>query len=328
MRIVRYLDPPPKAARRAAIALGNFDGVHLGHQAVIRQTIDAARDLGAPSAVLTFEPHPREILAPGSPPFRITPFRAKARLVAELGIDHLVVLRFTRAFAARSAQSFVDDILVGALGVRHVVTGGNFRFGHGREGDVEFLRAAARAHGFTVNAVPRISAPNGASCSSSAVRVHLTDGDVRGAAVLLGLPWAIEGRVRRGDARGRTIGFPTANLAVGHRLLPPLGVYAVRVAVLGPDGETGYDGVANLGRRPTFGGETVRLEVHLFDFTGDLYGRRLRVDFVDRVRPERRFDGLESLKAQIEADCAEARSLIKATLARGGAEGGQRKAGG
>lgn len=328
MRIVRYLDPPPRAAQRAAIALGNFDGVHLGHQAVIRETIAAAQALGSPSAVLTFEPHPREVLAPGGPPFRLTPFRIKARLVAALGIDHLIVLRFTRAFAARSAQSFVDDVLVGALDVRHVVTGGNFHFGHDRKGDVAFLRAEAAVKGFAVTAVSPIAAPDGAVCSSSAVRARLSAGDVRGAAVLLGQPWAIEGRVRHGDARGRQIGFPTANIAIARQLLPPLGVYAVRAAVLGHAGETRYDGVANLGRRPTFAGEDVRLEVHLFDFAGDLYGRLLRIDFIDRVRPERRFDGLERLKAQIKTDCAEARELLKATAGPGGAKVGQRKAGG
>jgi len=312
MRILRHLDPPPAAARGAAIALGNFDGVHLGHQAVIGETIRIARALGAPAAILTFEPHPREILAPGGRPFRLTPFRVKARLAMALGVDHLVVLRFSPEFAARSAGDFVDKILIKALSVGHVVTGGNFRFGHGREGDVAFLRRAAAAHGFGMTAMAPVAAPDGAQCSSSAVRARLAEGDMKGAAMLLGRPWSVEGRVRRGDARGRVIGFPTANLAVGRLLLPPLGVYAVRVTARLDGGEARLEGVANLGRRPTFAGEEVRLEVHLFDFAGDLYGRRLCVDFIDGVRPERRFDGLESLKAQIEADCAEARVRLKA----------------
>ncbi len=328
MRILRYLDPPPGQARRAVIALGNFDGVHLGHQAVINETIRVARDLGAPAAMLTFEPHPRAVLAGGGAPFRLTTFATKARLAAELGVDHLIVQRFTKAFATRSAQDFVDEILGRALAVRHVVTGGNFRFGHRREGDVRYLQAAAAAKGFALTAVAPIAAGDGTVCSSSAVRARLAEGNVSGAAILLGRPWVIEGRVRHGDARGHAIGFPTANLALGDQLLPPLGVYAVRVAVLGSQGESRHDGVANLGRRPTFAGETVRLEVHLFDFDGDLYGRKLRVGFIDRLRPERHFDGLESLKAQIAADCAEARSRIKATARPGGTESGQRKAGG
>jgi riboflavin kinase/FMN adenylyltransferase len=330
MRIVRHLDPAPPAARGAAIALGNFDGMHLGHQAVIRETIARARALGAPSAMLTFEPHPRQVLGTGeSAPFRITPFRVKARLAAELGVDHMIVLRFTRSFAQRSARSFIDDVLVAALAVRHVVTGGNFRFGRGREGDVQFLEQAALRQEFSVKAVPPVKAVDGTRYSSSAVRDRLASGDVRGAAHQLGRLWEIEGRVRHGEARGRNIGFPTANLPItADQLLPPLGVYAVRVTVLGPTGEASYDGVANLGRRPTFAGSEVRLEVHLFDFAANLYGLRLRVGFLDRVRPERRFDGVASLKAQIEMDCAAARDIIKATLGRSGAEGGKRKAGG
>ena len=321
MIIHRHVLPLPPEARQSVVAVGNFDGVHFGHQAVIGEAVQRARAERAPASVLTFEPHPRRFFQPSAPPFLLTRFRTKARVMAGLGIEHLFVLRFNADMARLTAEEFIDTVLVGGLAARHVVIGYDFVFGRGRAGNAELLRTRLATHGVGVTTVsPVTSLTDSMTVSSTSVRNALSAGDPPAAAVLLGRPFEIEARVMRGDARGRTIGFPTANLWLGDYLRPALGVYAVRVAIAEPKAHAGRTltetadwraGVANLGLRPTFGGLTEpRLEVHLFDFAGDLYGRRLRVALVEFLRPERKFDGIEALKAQIVRDAEQARGVL------------------
>ncbi len=314
MRIFRHYDALPADARGAAVAIGNFDGVHPGHQAVIHEAGRIAGDLGRPWAVLTFEPHPRTLFSPGSEPFRLTPFHAKARRIAELGADLLIVQRFDTAFSTLPAEEFVNAVLVDGLGAGHVVSGYDFVFGHKRGGNCELLLAMGAKKGFGFTAVNAQADPSGEAYSSTRVREHLLDGDAKGAAAVLGRDFEIEGRVARGESRGKSIGFPTANIPLGDYLRPTLGVYAVRVAIpkAGGEDEAWLSGVANIGVRPTFGGDGVVLEVFVFDFDDDLYGKRLRVRLVDFLRPEKKFDGIDDLKAQIASDVAKAKEILNA----------------
>ena len=287
--------------------MGNFDGVHQGHQAVLAAAAQEARARGAARAVLTFEPHPRAYFNPGDPPFRLTPWRAKLRQLEAAGVDLVYQLRFGQALSKVPAEAFVRDILGRDLGIAGVVVGEDFCFGHERRGDGALLQKLGRELGFSV--LLMAPAGDGEVFSSSRVRRLLRAGDVKAAGDLLGRRWEIEGRVVKGDQRGRTIGFATANMALGDSLRPAYGVYAVRAGV-----DTGewFDGVANLGVRPTVDGKRELLEVHILDGAHELYGRRLRVAFVDFIRPEQRFDGLEALKAQIGRDCGAAREALKA----------------
>ena len=298
------------ADRGAVLAIGNFDGVHLGHQTVLAETRARARAAGARFAVLTFEPHPRSVFQPGTAPFRLTPFRDKVRLMAELGVELLIAHRFDLAFAQKSAEDFVRDLLVEGLGVRHVVVGYDFVFGNRRRGNSALLRELGAANGFSVSLVDPVANPGGAIYASTLIREHLIAGRPHEAAALLGRPWEIGGRVLQGDRLGRTIGFPTANLGLADYLRPAAGVYAVRAGLAAGDATRWYGGAANLGWRPTVGGKDLRLEAHLFDFDGDLYGKRLRVAFIEPLRPEQRFAGLDALKAQIAEDCRRARALL------------------
>lgn len=310
MRIFRHYDEIPAEYRGGVLALGNFDGVHRGHQAVIGKARDRAREAGVPSGVMTFEPHPRRLFQPDLPPFALTPFRIKARHIEALDVDYLYVQHFDRAFASKTAEQFVDEVLYAGLGVSHVVVGADYCFGYKRSGNVTFLRQKAAVLGFGVTSVEAVRDEQGEPYSSTRVRDALRNGNPREAARLLGRPWEIEGRVEHGDRRGRTIGFPTANIPLGDFLRPAAGVYAVRAGVdRGSDTEW-RDGVANFGRRPTFDKKDELLEVHLFDFMGDLYHSHLRVQLVEFLRPERRFDGLEALKAQIGKDAEDARRLL------------------
>jgi riboflavin kinase/FMN adenylyltransferase len=311
MRLIRRRTDLPDDARGAAVAMGNFDGVHRGHRAVVGRAVEAARRLGAPAGVLTFEPHPRALFRPDDPPFRLTLLPAKAREIAALGCDVLYALEFDRAFSELPAAAFVDEVLVRSLGVRHVVVGHDFVFGHGRGGTADTLRALGAARGFGVEVVEPVG-EGGVLFSSSAVRELLRAGRPDEAAAVLGRPWEVEGAVAHGDKRGRLLGFPTANVPLGDHLRPLFGVYAVRAALAGDGPPAWRPGVANLGRRPTVGGTEERLEVHLFDVDEDLYGRTLRVRLEGFVRPERRFDGLDALKARIAEDAAVARDLLGA----------------
>ena len=293
--------------------MGNFDGLHRGHAVLIGRVCDLARTEGRPSAVLTFEPHPRSVFLPGAEPFRLTPFRVKERELARLGIELLFVQHFDLGFAAKTAEDFVADIIVGAIGASHVVVGWDCTFGNRRRGSPDMLRAAGARHGFGVTILEPIRGADTTVYSSTQIRELLKAGRPREAAELLARFWEIDGRVTTGDRRGRTIGFPTANLGLDDYLQPAFGVYAVRVCGDGPDdplaGRT-VDGVANLGLRPTVGGLVPRLEAHLFDTDVDLYGRHLRVALIDFIRAERKFAGLEALKAQIAQDAARARAIL------------------
>ena len=313
MRIFRHFDALPAASRGAAVAIGNFDGVHLGHRAAIDEAGRIAETAGTSWAVLTFEPHPRSVFTPDTAPFRLTPFRDKTRHIEALGVDTLVVLRFDTAFSRVSAEAFVKKVLVQGLGARHVVSGYDFVFGHGRKGDAELLVHMGRDQGFGFTCVQPRSDEAGVVYSSTRLRECLTDGDPGGAARILGRHFEIEGRVEHGDERGRAIGFPTANLRLGEYMRPVNGVYAVRAGLDGKGGTRWLDGVANLGRRPTFAGTDVILEVHLFDFDDDLYRRRMRVALVQYLRPEKKFDGIEQLKAQIAEDGEQARRILAST---------------
>lgn len=291
------------------VAIGNFDGVHRGHVAVINEAERVARRFGAPWAVLTFEPHPRQMFQPSTAPFRITPFRAKARRLAELGVDYMINLRFDPRMAGLLAQDFVMEVLVKGFNIHHVVAGPDFAFGKGRRGNAYVLSHMAEMEGFGFTQIEAVRR-GGGPYTSTEVRVLLRRGLVDEAAAVLGRLWEFEGRVFKGDARGRQLGFPTANLAVEGQLYPGPGIYAVRAGLAEEGRMVWYDGVASLGRRPTFGGETMLLEVYVFDFDRDLYGRRLRVAFAERIRKEKKFDRIESLKSQMAADCRRARQIL------------------
>jgi riboflavin kinase/FMN adenylyltransferase len=312
MRLIRHCGEFSNDHRGCVVALGNFDGVHLGHQAVIGTARAFAEHHGATHAVMTFEPHPRGFFKPDQEPFRLTPFRVKARLIEALGIDLLFQAHFDAELAGMEARAFVEQVLVHCMGVRHVVVGYDYVFGKGRQGTCAFLQRMGDAAGFGVTVVPPAAAPSGEIYSSTKVREYLVAGRPADAATLLGHYWEIEGRVEHGDGRGRTIGFPTANLHLGEYQRPATGVYAVRAGVDQGGATVWHDGVANYGRRPTFDKSDEILEVHLLDAAEDLYGRHLRVALIDHLRPERRFSGPDELKAQIADDAVQARRLLAA----------------
>ncbi|TWB15105.1 FMN adenylyltransferase /riboflavin kinase [Nitrospirillum amazonense] len=312
MKLLRHYEDAPAELHGAVVALGNFDGVHLGHRAVIGQARALADELGRPAAVVTFEPHPRSFFRPNDPPFRLTPLRIKTHLIEALGMDAMVVLHFDAALAGMTAEEFVETVLVQGLAARHVVAGYDFLFGHNRGGDMALLRALGARHGFGVTEARPVANGAGEPYSSTAVRRHLQEGRPQEAAAILGHPFEIEGRVEHGDKRGRTIGFPTANIEIHDYLRPHFGVYAVRAGVDEGAGTVWRDGVANLGRRPTVGGAVERLEAHLFDFDGDLYGRHVRVQLLDFIRPEMKFENFQALKDQIARDADEARLRLAA----------------
>jgi riboflavin kinase/FMN adenylyltransferase len=295
----------PAAARGACVVLGNFDGVHLGHNHVVRAAHGARPD--ADLAVLTFEPHPRELFRPDDPPFRLTLPAERADALAALGVKFVYEIRFDREFSLMTAEAFVTDVLHRAIGAVHLACGPDFAFGHRRGGDVAFLSARAETLGIGLTVVPPL-ADEGGTISSTRIRRLLQDGYPERAIRELGRPWCIRGIVAHGDKRGRTIGFPTANVPLGRHLEPARGVYAVTVAL--PDGRV-CTGVANIGRRPTVSQDLEsRLEVNLFDFDGDLYGREIGVALHAFIRAERKFSGIDELRAQIAADAAQARGLL------------------
>lgn len=306
MRIHRdttYLDP---ADRGATVAIGNFDGVHLGHQAVLRQ---AASVTGAPLGVVTFEPHPREILIPDAPPFRLMNAEARSHRLAKLGVIHLYELPFNAALMALSPEDFARDILGERLGLAHVTVGQDFRFGKNRAGTADDLKAFGDRFGFGVT-IAELVETAGLEVSSTRIREALAEGQPRDAAMMLGHQHRIEGVVERGDQRGRDLGYPTANMSITGLHPPKFGVYAVRIDVLTGENEGRYDGVASLGVRPMFGENIPNLETHVFDFRGDLYGSQMSVALVEYLRPEEKFDSLEALIVQMDADSARAREIL------------------
>ena len=299
--------PVDVALSRAVAAIGNFEGVHRGHRAVIGVALERARRLARKAAVLTFEPHPRAVFNPGEPVFRLTDEAAKLRLLATTGLDGAIVMRFDAALASLPAEEFVRRILVERFALAGVVVGFDFHFGQGRSGSPDFLEAAGRRHGFSVDIVPPFS-DGGVRISSGAVRAALAAGRVEEAAEMLGYPWFVSGEVIHGDRRGRELGFPTANLRLDPACGLRHGIYAVRVGV----GGRRFDGVASFGRRPMFDTGAVLLESFLFDFEGDLYGQTIDVAFIHWIRPELTFATVEDLVRRMDDDCA----LARAALAR------------
>lgn len=292
------------------VAIGNFDGVHRGHAAVIRRATALARRFGRPCAALTFEPHPTDFFRGPNTIFRLTPLDAKARAFKRLGIDGMIVIPFDAALGSLTAEDFVAEILCRRLGVRGVVAGYDFHFGAARSGSPAFLKAAGEKHGFEVEIVERIPADAAdqlEAASSTATRAALEAGDVNRAAQLLSHPFSIIGEVLHGQKRGRDIGFPTANLLPDPSCRLRHGIYAVRVEA---DGKL-YDGVANYGRRPTFDNGRALLEAYLFGFSGDLYGQTIEVCFIDWIRPEIKFTTVDALVAQIKQDAARAKEILR-----------------
>jgi riboflavin kinase/FMN adenylyltransferase len=307
MRVIRGLHNLRPEHGGSVATIGNFDGVHLGHQAVFRALQAEGHRLGVPATVITFEPQPLEFFAPERAPSRLTRLREKLGAMHDAGVERVLILEFGRHLAGMSAETFIDTLLVERLGVAHLYVGDDFRFGQGRRGDIAMLRAAGERHGFTVDSMDTL-AIGGARVSSTRIRESLARGDLEDAARCLGRPYAICGRVAHGDKRGRTIGFPTLNIDLHRRVSPLRGVFAVRVSGLGG---AALPGVANIGTRPTVAGDSrYLLEVHLFDFAREIYGAHLTVEFVGRIRDEKKFASFDELKAQIQRDAAAARATL------------------
>lgn len=309
MRVIRDYHFVAPQDRGASVAIGNFDGVHLGHQAVIDLARSAGAEIDAPLGVLTFQPHPREYFQPKAPSFRLMGSQARATRLQRLGVERLYELNFNAAMAALSPREFAQNVICEGLGLRHIVVGADFCFGQGRAGTVEDLQEFGQEMGFGVTVVPLLEAGNG-QVSSTSIRQALSEGRPRDAAVQLGHWHRIEGPVIGGEQRGRELGYPTANMSVDGLHLPKLGVYAVLVEVLDGSFRGSYHGAASLGVRPMFGENTPNLETFIFDFSGDLYGAKLSVGLVDFLRPELKFDGLQALIDQMEQDCATARDIL------------------
>ncbi len=309
MRILRDYQNVPVECQGLVLAIGNFDGVHRGHQAVIAEAQEIADRLGVAAGVLTFEPHSREFFAPDAPPFRLSTMETKAAHLKWLGLDVMAALKFDLAFSQKSAEDFVREVLVEGYKAVHVVVGYDFIFGHKRQGTTVVLAELGKKYGFGVTVVEPVGEET-TIFSSTAIRECLKAGEPGKAAALLGHWWEVEGVVVDGDKRGRTVGFPTANIPLVGYNHPKLGVYAVRVGLHRGTHVDWIDGVANFGMRPTFDKKDVLLEVHLLDWSGDLYGQSIRVAFVDFIRPEMKFGGIDELTEQIGRDIEKARAIL------------------
>ncbi len=308
MTIIRDYAHCPDKARNAVLALGNFDGVHRGHQAVISRATDIAKKYGLPSAVMTFEPHPRAVLVPGTPPFRISSFRQKAEKILALRIDFLFAAHFTSGFSQLSGEAFVRDVLRHHLSVSHVVVGHDFIFGHKRSGNTALLERLSREMNFSVTQVHPVTV-EGQAFSSTRIRALLRQGDIPAACAMLGHAYELEGRVIRGEQNGKKLGFPTANMRLKNYLPPAFGVYAAEVY-----SDSWRKAVINIGKKPTFGEHQPLLEAHLLDFNENLYGRRITVRIHAFLRAEQKFDNIESLKTQIARDCETARQYFEKNI--------------
>ena len=309
MRIVRdyqYVDP---GDRGASVAIGNFDGVHLGHRAVIEQTRKVAKENGSPLGILTFEPHPREYFAPDAPAFRLMNAEAKLHRLEKLGVEILYQLNFNAALSGLPAEQFASDVISKGLGLKHVVVGADFCFGKGRMGTAATMVELGRKYGFDVTIAELVS-DNGEIFSSTAIRKALSDGRPEDAKRMLGHWHRIDAEVINGDQRGRELGYPTANLSLDGLHLPKFGVYAVLVDVLDGPHKGRYHGATSIGMRPTFGVNIPNLEVYIFDFSGDIYGAAISVALVAFQRPEEKFDSLQELITQMDADCVESRRIL------------------
>ncbi len=311
MQIFRKLNKLPNTARKAAIAIGNFDGVHPGHQAVINKAGLIAKNEGVPWAVLTFEPHPQQLFTKNPNPFRLTPFKAKARNIKRMGVDILIVQKFDVAFSQTKAEEFILKALIQGLDAHHIVSGYDFVFGHNRGGNCDLLLAMSKKEKFGFTAVSALADNAGKVFSSTRIRERLKNSDPIGASKILGRDFELSGRVVKGNQLGRKIAYPTANIHLGSYLRPANGVYAVRVLIEGNTTEQWLDGVANIGSRPTIGDGKIIFEVFLIDFKADLYGKYLRVRLIDFLREEKKFDGIDQLKAQIAIDAENAQKLLE-----------------
>ncbi len=305
MQVIRALDSITEPLVNTVLTIGNFDGVHLGHREIFRRVVKKARELNGASVVVTFEPHPMRFLMPEKAPLRLNTPEEKVRLLSASCIDILVILQFDKELADMSAETFVQDILVGKLGVKHLIVGYDYAFGRGRKGDKRFLAEQAIEHGFTLEVLEPIRAEQQAH-SSTAIREILREGRVADAVKILGRNFTLDGEVVHGEGRGKKLGFPTANLVTEKEILPRDGVYVVKVKWQ----EQYFDAVINIGFRPTFSSRTPTLEIHLIDFSGDLYGERLRIYFVDRLREERKFSSVEALQEAVLEDINKARGLL------------------
>ncbi len=305
MQVIRDLDTLREPPCRTVLTIGNFDGVHLGHREIFRRVVDKARALQGTAVVMTFEPHPLRLLAPDKAPLRLNTPEEKVRLLAASCIDLLVVLNFTRLLAELPAEDFVREILVRRLGVTHLIVGYDYAFGRDRKGNTAFLAGQARHYGFTIEVLEPIMADQ-QTYSSTAIRQILREGRVADAIKVLGRNFTLDGEVVHGDGRGRKLGFPTANLVTEKEILPRDGVYAVKVKWH----EDYYDGVINIGCRPTFAPSAPTLEIHLLDFQADLYGERLRIYFVERLRDEAHFPSVEALQEAVIEDIGRARQML------------------
>lgn len=294
-------------------ALGNFDGVHRGHQAVVRIAREKANGMGVPVRVLTLEPHPRSLFKPGIPPFRLTPAPAKIRLLHALGVEDVITLSFTEEFSHLPAQDFVEKILIGTYGAQHIIAGFDFVFGHNRGGNMKTLRDWLAPHNVGVTEVTPFRDAHGDVMSSSRTREALQAGDLRTAEHILGRPWSIAGIIEHGAQRGRQLSVPTANIALGEYLRPKFGVYAVNAGRVGA--ALKHQGVVNIGVRPTVDGKNEVLELHLFNFEGNLYGQEWEVELLDFIRPEQAFADVEALREQIMLDIETAKSRLS-TISR------------
>ena len=304
--LIESLSGIPETARSGVVAIGNFDGVHRGHQAVLDTALEIGRTEGLPVLAMTFEPHPRTVFRPEAPVFRLTPPAVKARIIRAIGFDGLVIVPFDHVFAAIPAETFIEEALLGTLSMRHVVTGYDFHFGKARQGSPSFLAARGAELGFGVTVVEAFADEGGEPVSSSRIRAALEVGDITAANALLGYRWFVSGTVVHGDRRGRELGYPTANIPLAANCRLHHGIYAVTLRF---EGEV-HEGVASYGRRPTFDNGPPLLEVHLFDFSRDLYGGTVEVAFFGYIRSERKFDSIEALVSRMDRDCEEARAML------------------
>jgi riboflavin kinase/FMN adenylyltransferase len=305
-QIAELLESFPSSLKGGVVAIGNFDGVHRGHRAVLDAALGLGRGTHHPVFAMSFEPHPRTVFNPAKPVFRLTPPPLKTEMLRVCGLDGALILPFTKDFAAVEANAFVQDILIDTLGISHAVTGYDFHFGRARQGTPDYLRAAGAQHGFGVTIVQREEDENADVISSSRIRDNLKTGDMAEANALLGYRWFFESQVQHGDKRGRDLGYPTANLRMPEDCPLLQGIYAVKVKV----GDDWYGGVASYGRRPTFDNGAALFEVYLFDFKGDLYGNTLRVHVVSYLRGEAKFDSADALITQMDRDSEEARAAL------------------
>lgn len=306
-RLFRDVDGGPLCPTGSVVCIGAFDGLHLGHRALVRHAVARARDLGVPAAALSFEPLPREFFAPDAPPPRLSLPRAKVQGLCELGAEIIGLLRFDARMAAMSPEAFAGQVLAGRLRAAEVWVGPGFRFGHRRAGDLALLQREGARLGFVAGEIEPVAVA-GERVSSTRIRQALVEGDFETATRLLGKPYAVSGRVVRGQQLGRTLGYPTANLRFAGKVPALRGIYATRVHGVA---DAPWASVSSFGTRPTVGGVEPLLEAHLFDFDGDLYGRRIEVEFVARLRDEEKFDDLPALVAQMDRDASQARGLLQ-----------------